>query len=137
MPRRVFITNADKTRLLKFISREREFGGGDSENLKDLEYEIKRAHISAAKNIPKNVVTMHSRVQLRDMDTGEDVVYTLVYPAEADLSEGRISVLAPLGTAILGYRVGDVVEWTVPGGIARYKIESVLFQPEAAGKSLL
>lgn len=134
MPRRVFITNADKTRLLKFISREREFGGGDSENLKDLEYEIKRAHISAAKNIPKGVVTMHSRLQLRDMDSGEDVVYTLVYPAEADLSEGRISVLAPLGTAILGYRVGDVVEWTVPGGIARYKIESVLFQPEAAGK---
>ncbi len=137
MPRRVFITNADKTRLLDFISRVREFGGGDSENLKDLEYEINRAHISVAKNIPKDVVTMHSRVQLRDMDSGEDVVYTLVYPAEAELAEGKISVLAPIGTAILGYRVGDVVEWTVPGGTARYKIESVLFQPEAAGKQSL
>ncbi len=137
MSRSVFITNADKTMLLKFISREREFGGGDSEDLKSLQHEIERAHISAAKNIPEDVVTMHSRVQLRDMDGSEDVIYTLVYPAEADLSAGKISVLAPVGTAILGYRVGDIVEWNVPGGIVRYRIEKVLFQPEADGKSCL
>jgi regulator of nucleoside diphosphate kinase len=134
VPRSVFITSADKSRLLKFISREREFGGGDSENLIDLECEIKRATLTSAKEIPKDVVTMHSRVWLQDLDSGENVFYTLVYPAEADLSEGRISVLAPVGTAILGYRVGDVVEWAVPGGTVRYRIEKVLFQPEADGK---
>jgi len=137
MPRRVFITNEDKSRLLKFISREREFGGGDSENLKNLEHEIERACISETKDMPKNVVTMHSKVQLRDMDSGEEVIYTLTYPAEADLAEGRISVLAPVGTAILGYSVGDVVEWTVPCGIVRYKIEKILFQPQATGKLFL
>ncbi len=137
MPRRVFITDADRSRLLKFIGREREFGGGDSENLADLECEIKRACISATKDIPQDAVTMHSTVQLRDLDSGEEVIYTLVYPAEADLSEGRISVLAPVGTAILGYRVGDVVEWNVPGGMVRYRVEKVLFQPEAGGKLFL
>jgi transcription elongation GreA/GreB family factor len=60
MPRRVFITNEDKSRLLKFISREREFGGGDSENLRNLEREIERASISEPKDMPNNVVTMHS-----------------------------------------------------------------------------
>jgi regulator of nucleoside diphosphate kinase len=71
------------------------------------------------------------------MDSGEEVIYTLTYPAEADLAEGRISVLAPVGTAILGYSVGDVVEWTVPCGIVRYKIEKILFQPQATGKLFL
>jgi regulator of nucleoside diphosphate kinase len=137
MPRRVFITDADRSRLLKFISREREFGGGNNENLEDLEQEIERACISAPQDMPRNVVTMHSKVQLRDLDSGEDVIYTLVYPAEADLSEGRISVLAPVGTAILGYGVGDVVEWTVPGGTVRYRVERILFQPEAAGRLFL
>ncbi len=137
MPRRVYITNADQSRLLTFISREREFGGGNTENLTDLECEIKRATITSAKDIPKDVVTMHSRVWLQDLDSGEDVFYTLVYPAEADLAEGMISVLAPVGTAILGYRVGDIVEWIVPGGTARYRIEKVLFQPEADGKLFL
>lgn len=137
VPRRVFITSADKSRLLTFISREREFGGGNTENLIALECEIKLATLTSAKDIPKDVVTMHSRVGLKDLDTGEDVYYTLVYPVEADLSEGMISVLAPVGTAILGYRVGDIVEWVVPGGMARYRIEKVLFQPESDGKLFL
>jgi regulator of nucleoside diphosphate kinase len=77
---------------------------------------------------------MNSKVRLRDLDTGEKETYTLVYPHEADASAGRISVLAPVGTAIVGNRVGDVIEWPVPAGLRRLKVEAVLDQPERAGE---
>jgi regulator of nucleoside diphosphate kinase len=75
---------------------------------------------------------MHSTVRVRDVASGRSMVYTLVFPSEADLVQGRLSVLAPVGTALLGFRSGDVVEWPVPGGVRRLQIEKVLFQPEAA-----
>ena len=83
--------------------------------------------------MPHDVVTMNSRVQLVDLDTGEAMTYTLVFPDDADLRQGKISVLAPIGTAMLGYRVGDTFEWRVPAGLRRLKIEAILYQPEAAG----
>jgi regulator of nucleoside diphosphate kinase len=61
------------------------------------------------------------------------MIYSLVFPQEADASEGRISILAPVGTAMIGYRVGDVIEWEVPSGLRRLKVEDVLYQPEASG----
>jgi regulator of nucleoside diphosphate kinase len=76
---------------------------------------------------------MNSTVRLRDLDTGDMETYTLVYPAEADVDEQLISVLAPIGTAILGYRVGDVIKWPVPGGFVRLRVEKILYQPERAG----
>jgi regulator of nucleoside diphosphate kinase len=75
---------------------------------------------------------MGSEVRLMDVDTGEIKVYRLVFPSEAR-TENSLSVLAPIGTAILGYRVGDVIEWRVPKGVRRLKVLDVLFQPEAAG----
>ena len=61
------------------------------------------------------------------------MVYALVFPQDADLAQGKISVLAPIGTAMLGYRVGDVFSWQVPSGERRIKVEAILYQPEAAG----
>jgi len=61
------------------------------------------------------------------------MVFTLVSPSNANVSQGRISLLAPVGASVVGYRSGDVVEWPVPGGLKRLKIEEVLCQPEAAG----
>ncbi len=83
--------------------------------------------------IPPDVVTMNSRVVLRDLDSDETMTYTLVFPKDADIGAGAISVLAPVGTAIIGYAVGAVIEWPVPGGIRRIRIEQILYQPEAAG----
>jgi len=74
---------------------------------------------------------MQSTVRVRDVDTGKTVVYTLAFPAEADIDKNRISVLAPIGTALIGYRAGDRVEWPTPGGVKRLQIEEVIFQPEA------
>jgi regulator of nucleoside diphosphate kinase len=75
---------------------------------------------------------MQSTMRVRDLDTGARAVYTLVFPSEADIEKGCISVLAPIGTALIGYRAGDRVEWPTPGGEKRFQIEEVLFQPEAA-----
>jgi len=72
-------------------------------------------------------------VRVRDMKSGAEMDISVVFPSEADSEQGKISVLAPIGTALLGYRVGDVVEWKVPGGLRRLKVERILYQPEAAG----
>jgi regulator of nucleoside diphosphate kinase len=76
---------------------------------------------------------MRSRVRLSDLNTGQEVVYTLVFPSEANFDDGKISVLAPIGTAMLGYREGSIIEWQVPSGLRRLKVEEILYQPEAAG----
>lgn len=67
--------------------------------------------------------------------SGESNTYSLVFPTEADFAEGKISVLAPIGTAILGYRQGDTIEWPVPSGLCKLKVEEIVYQPEAAGDS--
>jgi regulator of nucleoside diphosphate kinase len=72
-------------------------------------------------------------VHLRELETDEPWTFTVCFPEEADIRENRISILSPVGTAIIGCRVGDVVDWPVPGGKVRIRIEEVAFQPEAAG----
>ena len=104
-----------------------------SEYLKNLENELERAEVVPPEQIPPDVITMNSKVRLIDTDTGEETVYTLVFPENADLSQNKISVLAPVGTAMLGYRVGDTFEWDVPAGKLTFKVEEILYQPEASG----
>src|SRR4051812_18679731 len=98
-----------------------------------LEHELLCGTVVAPTRIPKGVVTMNSRVRFRDLGTDESETYTLVYPEAADLELQRLSVLTPLGAALLGTRVGDVVECKTPGGVRRLKVEKLLYQPEAAG----
>jgi regulator of nucleoside diphosphate kinase len=76
---------------------------------------------------------MNSQARVRDLKSNEEMVFTLVFPTEADYVRGWLSVLAPIGTALLGYRAGDTIELEVPAGVRRLKIEQVLYQPEAAG----
>jgi regulator of nucleoside diphosphate kinase len=90
-----------------------------------LKQEIDRAEIVPAEKLPSNVITMNSRVLVFEEDTMESAVYILCYPWEANADENKISVLAPVGTAILGYRKGDTIEWTIPAGVSKMKIMSV------------
>ena len=98
-----------------------------------LREELDRGQVVAPAGVPKGVVTMRSRVRVRDLKSRETETYTLVFPEEADIETGKLSVLAPLGTALLGTRVGDVIEFEAPAGTRRLKVEKVLYQPEAAG----
>jgi len=131
--RKLYITEFDKSRLEELIGVAEEFGHQDREDLQDLAEELANADVVPSKNIPADVVTMNSKVALRDLNTSEEMIYRLVFPGDANIDEGAISVLAPVGTAILGYTKGDIVEWPVPSGMRRIRIEDILYQPEAAG----
>ena len=129
----IYITEFDYNRLSGLIDRARERNGDDREYLNKLETELDRAEIVDPKDIRADVVTMRSKVRLKDLVSGESNTYSLVFPTEANFAEGKISVLAPIGTAILGYKRGDTIEWPVPSGLRKLKIEEILYQPEASG----
>ena len=124
-------TDADKLHELMWSAEAEEYRG--SEYLRKLKEEMGRAIIVEPKNVPPDVITMNSTASLVDTETGEEMNYTLVFPHDADLSQGKLSVLAPIGTAMLGYAVGDTFEWETPGGKRVIKVEKVIFQPEASG----
>ena len=104
----------------------------DQDHLAVLDRELDRAEVIAVGDLSPDVVTMHSTVRVRDLESGTTVVYTLVFPADADIENKRISVLAPIGTALIGDRAGDLLECATPGRTKQLYIEDVLFQPEAA-----
>jgi regulator of nucleoside diphosphate kinase len=130
--RTIYITEFDLKRLHELIVDARRL---DRHNpyLESLEAELSRGKVVAPTEVPPDVVTMNSQVRLIDLDTQEEMVYTLVFPPEADIAHNKISVLAPIGTAMLGYRVGDTFNWPVPDGVRRLQVAQVLYQPEAAG----
>ena len=131
--RKIFITEFDKSRLEELLGVVEKYGSSDRKDLESLAGELEQAEVVSSKDVPPDVVTMNSKVVLRDLKTSERMTYVLVFPREANIDQGAISVLAPVGTAILGYSKGDVVEWPVPAGIRRISIDDVLYQPEAAG----
>ena len=130
--RNIVITEADFDRLKHLVDSPR-YRTTHSILLMSLKEELDRGQVVAPGRVPRGVVTMHSRVRVRDLGDEETETYALVYPDEADINEGKLSVLAPLGTALLGTRVGDVVEFDAPAGTRCLKVERVLYQPEAAG----
>jgi regulator of nucleoside diphosphate kinase len=130
--RRILVTRTDRDRLQRVIEARRGAYRRDQAHVDALEKELDRADVVEVRKIPSNVVTMHSRVRVRDVNSGAEAVYTLAYPNEVGAGDGRLSVLAPIGTALLGYRQGDVIEWQVPGGVRTIEVTEVLYQPEAA-----
>ena len=131
--RTIYVTEFDLKRLSNLLSGTRSWNKKDRGCLTKLEKELEWAHAVPPQEIPEDVVTMNSQARVKDLDSKEEMVFTLVFPADADYERGKVSVLAPIGTALLGYRAGETVEWEVPGGVRRLKIEQVLYQPEAAG----
>ncbi len=127
------ITEFDLERLKNLLFDAQSTNYRKSDYLERLQTEIDRAEIVSPQDIPNDVVTMNSIVCLEDLDTAEEEVYTLVFPENADLKQGKISVLAPIGTGMLGYEVGDTFEWEVPAGKRKLRVKSILYQPEASG----
>ena len=132
--RTIHVTLQDRERL-ELVSRRTQ--AQDRNDLADLIGELDRAVVVPAEEIPVNVITMRSRARLLDLDDGSAHEYTVVYPEEADVYSGKISVVAPVGAAMIGCREGDEIEWDVPAGRRRFKVEAVLYQPEAAGDTHL
>ncbi len=130
---RIYITSVDRDKLTNILMSPTIQAGPNKEHLAELQKELERAVIVEPREIPADVVTMNTRFRMRDMKTNEVSEYTLVFPHEADIDQKKLSVLAPLGMGLLGYRAGDVFEWAVPSGKRVIKVEAVLYQPEASG----
>ncbi len=128
--KQIFITESDRERLQALIAKQRVETAG--KHVATLQAELDRAVVVPPREVTPDVVTMRSTVELTDLDTGETETHTLVFPDEADIDQGKLSVLAPIGTAVLGCRVGDEFEWQVPAGVRRLRVAGVLYQPEAA-----
>ena len=129
----IYVTTFDMDRLRDLIESHQGARRVHLETIKVLERELDRAIVLEPEEVPADVVTMNSQVTVEDLATGEEAVYTLVFPSSADFEKKRVSILSPLGTALLGYRVGDEILWTVPAGERHWRIKAVLYQPEAAG----
>lgn len=124
----IYLTQTDLDRLLKFVEAQ-------PDKFAKLESELARATVVPREQIPNDVVTMDSRVVFENEKTGEQREITLVYPQNADIKAGKVSVLVPIGTALLGLRVGQSIDWDLPSGEKeRYRIIAVPYQPEAAGE---
>ncbi|OPY85779.1 MAG: Regulator of nucleoside diphosphate kinase [Smithella sp. PtaU1.Bin162] len=131
--RTIYITKFDMDRLLKLIEGLRLTPKPVKIDLDLLEKELYSGKLVEPADVPKDVITMNSRVEVSDTESGERTTYTLVFPSAANIEENKLSILAPLGMALIGYRKGDVIEWTVPSGIKKLKVEKIVYQPEAAG----
>lgn len=128
----IYITRFDKARLLRLL-RGLEGASEERAELEDLEQELERGTEVESAEVAADVVTMNSRVRVTDLDANTSHLYTIVFPWDADYEQGRISILSPLGTALLGYRVGEEVSWEMPRGTRRLRIDELVYQPEAAG----
>ena len=131
--RTIYVTKFDMDRLTELIDGLRGVPKANQANLDLLEKELYRAVLVEPQEIPCDTVTMNSRVSVTDVASGEKATYTLVFPSAANIATGKLSILAPLGTALLGYRTGEVVEWPVPSGHRKLRIDEIVYQPEAAG----
>lgn len=100
----------------------------------ELEAELERATVVDPQKMPPNVVTMNSTVKFAVESSSEDFELTLVYPKDADASGKTISILAPVGSALLGLKQGDEIAWPKPGGgLIKVTVKEVIYQPEREG----
>jgi regulator of nucleoside diphosphate kinase len=134
--RAIIVTDGDVERLKRLVRALRYSLFRDQRQLELLDQTLESADVRPPGRVPKDVVRMNSRVRVLDFDTRHKGLYTLVFPEKANISRGFISVLAPLGIALLGRRKGDVIEARVPGGTRMVKVERVQHGPDTAEERL-
>jgi|SRR4029077_4810035 regulator of nucleoside diphosphate kinase len=136
--RTILITSADMCRLRRLLESALNLFRHDRPYLDALKQELEAAKVVENEDIPGDLVTLNSRIHIRDLDTGKQMVCSVVFPKDSNVSDDRLSVLAPIGTAVLGRRVGDIFECRVPAGVRRLKLEGIETEtsaPQPVGKA--
>ncbi len=124
----LLITEQDYERLALLVQH------AETKNAAALEEELAVAKVVPQTDIPKDVVTMNSKVKFVDTESKKESEITLVYPKDADVTKQQVSILAPVGIALIGLRKGQTIEWPMPNGQSRtLQVTEVTYQPEAAG----
>lgn len=127
-PAPIYLSNEDYSKLRLLLGATPSNGNARLQKLRE---ELDRAVVVDPSALPANVVTLDSTVQYEDVGTGEVEEYTITFPDRANIEQKRLSILAPIGTALIGCRVGDTVNWSTPGGVRQLKINRVTQRPLA------
>jgi regulator of nucleoside diphosphate kinase len=133
----IFITQYDLERLKKLLNDIPQENHYKHFYIQGLEDELNRGIVVSPKEVPENVITMNSRVLMRDLESGNDMTLWLVFPDKVGAVKNPVSILSPLGTAMIGYKVGDVFEWESPSGTKKIEVLDILYQPERVGNFVL
>lgn len=129
----IIVNRLDYIRIQKQIGEAKQNKTIAASEAEKLINELNSATILDPDKIPGDVVTMNSVVKITFVDAGRQQEFKIVYPNEANLKEKRVSIFSPVATALIGFRVGDLIEWMVPGGLTKIRIDEIIYQPEAAG----
>lgn len=130
---KIIINRLDYARIKKCINDAKQFKSISNTEAEKLLKELDSAKIVEPEAIPSNVVTMNSIVRLSFLNNNNQVQFQIVYPDQAKFKENKISIFSPIATALIGYKVGDEIEWIVPAGLTNIRIDEIIYQPEAAG----
>jgi len=130
---RIILTKTDYSRIHKCIDtakRQRTIGTNEAENLLN---ELHSASIVEPQEVPGDIVTMNSIVRISFLNSNKSLQFQIVYPDSSNIKENKISIFSPVATALIGYKVSDKIEWIVPSGLTKIRIDAIVYQPEASG----
>ncbi len=131
--KKIILSSLDLSRITDSIRSARQKGSISALEAENLAKELEGAQIVEPVEMPADVVTMNSVVKIRFIESNKAIRFQIVYPDQANIKENKISIFSPVATALIGYKVSDEVEWIVPAGLTKIRIEEILYQPEAAG----
>ena len=129
----LILNKLDYLRIRKAIDSAKAVGSINPAEAQSLLNELENAIVVEPKEVPSDIVTMNSIVKIRFLNTNKHLEFQIVYPKDANLKENKISIFSPVATALIGYKTNDEVEWIVPAGVTRIRIEEIVYQPEASG----
>jgi regulator of nucleoside diphosphate kinase len=129
----LIMSQLDASRIRQLVAHRNGNDAFSGSDVNKLLQEINQAKLVEPKKVPSDVITMNSIVKIKNVKLNKSFTIHLVYPSLANTKEGKISIFAPIATALLGYRQGDRIEWEIPAGKTELLIEEIIYQPESAG----
>jgi regulator of nucleoside diphosphate kinase len=130
---KVILSKLDFSRIHKCIHEARLMNTISINEAENLIIELNSAQVVEPDEIPHDVVTMNSVVRISFLNAKKTLQFQIVYPDQANIKENKISIFSPVATALIGYRISDEIEWIVPSGLTKLRINEIIYQPEAAG----
>lgn len=129
----IVLSRLDAQRIRKCIEIAKQQSTINDFEIQRLTFELNMAEIKDPRKIPNNIVTMNSEINFSFVNLEKSGKIKIVYPNDANMKEGRISIFSPIANALLGHKEGDIIEWIGPMGTMHMHIEKIVYQPEAAG----
>jgi regulator of nucleoside diphosphate kinase len=130
---KIILSELDVARIRKSIGKAKESKSISESETESLLKELDGATVVKSREMPKDIVTMNSVVKITFMKTNKQIELSIVYPDQANTNENKISIFSPIAAALIGYKVGDTIDWIVPSGPTSIRVDEIIYQPEAAG----